>query len=132
AQGKPQPLHSQHRAFVVQDLDAEVVDGQHRVAPRRAARRRCFVCLAHGEAPCVPAAPSGSGRLSRGRKRRVRGSKAAWTASAKMLADSTRASMNRKAASRFHQIMGSRDISMREESIMVPKEGVAGSTPMPR
>ncbi|CFO08639.1 Uncharacterised protein [Bordetella pertussis] len=40
--------------------------------------------------------------------------------------------MKPNAASRFHQIMGSRDISRRALSIIEPKEFMLGSTPMPR
>ncbi|MNT98647.1 hypothetical protein D3C72_2412820 [compost metagenome] len=67
-----------------------------------------------------------------GLKRRVRGSNASRTASANRLAASTSASMKMKAVIRFHQIMGSRDISRRAPSIMEPKEFMLGSTPMPR
>ena len=62
----------------------------------------------------------------------VLGSNASRTASENKLADNTKASMNKKAVNKFHQIIGSRDISRRAFSIIDPKEFMLGSTPMPK
>ncbi len=72
-------------------------------------------------------------RLKRlGRNILERGSNASRTASANKLAANTKASIKINAASRFHQIIGSRDISKRDFSIIEPKEFILGSTPIPR
>ena len=67
-----------------------------------------------------------------GLKTLVRGSKASRTASENKLADSTKVNINRKAVSKLHQIIGSRDISRRAFSIIEPNEFMLGSTPIPK
>src|SRR5690606_28616542 len=76
-------------------------------------------------------APPGR-RTRKALKRRVRGSNAVCTASAKMFADRTKPSSITKAPARPHQMIGSRDSSLRAASIMRPKDGMLGSTPIPR
>src|SRR5690606_20257603 len=115
--------------------DAQCLDGLGDARLARNLNRQAFHCQygVVGEAGmndlghCATLTETG-----RARSLRMRGSKASCTASAKILADSTSASKNTKAPSRFHQIIGSRDISRRAESIMVPNDGVLGSTPIPR
>ena len=67
-----------------------------------------------------------------GLKALVRGSNASRTASENRLADNTKANMKRNAVSKFHQIIGSRDISRRAFSIIDPNEFILGSTPIPK
>src|SRR5690606_35357414 len=127
--GQAQVFYRLYHAGIAGNMNGEVVNQKDRIGHE--ILRTC-----HEPAPLPdtswPGTCASVRRPRRGRKRRVRGSNAACTASANTLADNTSTIRKIKAPNRFHQIMGSRDISSRAASIMVPKECILGSTPMPR
>src|SRR5690606_19839957 len=111
--------HRHIDARFARDLYREIFNPEDRVGSIRAHMcRHCGTFATESSLAFAETVPRLRFMRFMGRKRRLHGSKAFWTASANTFADSTNASRNTNAPKRFHQTMGSRDISSLAASII--------------